>query len=150
MFDEGRAGAWMRDARELARDTRTGRVLAAELAERCALAFGVAGEGGPLRDPEHWLHALAREIADGPPASTLQTAPGSELAVIRLRAHGRTYWMVSNGEATRTYAPHIAQRDALARFEDDVGLKHERVIVHREHIRPEDAAALVARLLGTT
>jgi hypothetical protein len=149
MFDEDSASAWMRSARELARDTRTGRVLAAELAERCALAFGVAGEGGPLSNPAHWLHRVARSVADDVTLSpALRTLPGSELVVIRLRNHGRTYWMVSNGETTRTYAPHIAQRDAIARFEDDAGIKHARVIVHREHHKPEDAAALVAMLIG--
>lgn len=71
-----------------------------------------------------------------------------ELLVIRVRSHGRTYWMVGNDQVTRTYAPHIAQQDAINRFEDEQRVKHERVTVHRDHRRPEDAAALVARTFG--
>jgi hypothetical protein len=149
MFDEETARAWMREARELARDRCSGRVLADELAERAALAFGVAGEGGPLADPEHWLHRVARDVAerasDAPRAPTMRP----ELLVIRVRNHGRTYWMIANGRhCTRTYAPHVSQQDAITRFEDELGVKHERVTVHRDHRPPEGAAALVARTFG--
>jgi hypothetical protein len=149
-FDEDSARAWMREARELARDQCTGQVHADELAERCALAFGVGDEGGPLSDPQHWQRRVAREAAAEVPLSVTAAPepPVRELVVIRMRNHARTYWMISNGETTRTFAPHVAQGNAIKRFEDELRVKHARVVVHRQHHTPEDAAGLVARTLG--
>jgi hypothetical protein len=139
-FDPAEVRAWLRAAVELARDLRTGEVLAAELAERCALAFGVAGESGPLSDRSHWLHALAREEAAA-------ADPLSALVLVRIRHQSRTYWMAGDRGRTMTYAPHVTQRQAVQRFEGTTGRRHAELLVYREHHHPADAAALLSRLL---
>lgn len=146
-FDEESARAWMRGAVELARDTRTGEVIATELAERCALAFGVAGSGGPLDEPEHWLHVAAATIA-----ATAAESPADlpELLLVRTRRLGpwRTYWTVSNGETTRTYAPHVTQSVAISRFEQECGKRHARLTIERTHRLPREAAELIEQHFG--
>lgn len=131
---------WLRAAVKLARDLRTGEVIAAELAERCALAFGVAEESGPLSDPKHWLHQLAGEAA-------LDAEPLSALVLVRIRHQARTYWMAGDRARTMTFAPHVTQRQAVMRFEAETGRRHAALHVYREHHHPADAAALLSRLL---
>ncbi len=143
MFSEAAARAWMLESLELARDLETGRVLARELAERCALAFGEAGALGPLDDPAHWLHALARQLA-------AEATPAGELVVMRMRAQGRTYWMVADREASRTYAPHVTYHHAIARFERELTRRHTRVVTYRDHRKPTAAAELLARTFGAS
>lgn len=62
LLDPTAALAWMAQHAEDHRDG-CGDVNLTSLAEACADAFGVADEGGPLDDPDHWIWELALEAA---------------------------------------------------------------------------------------
>lgn len=137
-FTEDAARSWMRGAVELARDESTDEVLVEELAERCALAFGVAGAGGPLDDAAHWLHRIAREVA-------AEAAPRGELLVVRIRAHGRTYWCLADGEERRSYGPRVSIHDAVERFQLERGRTYASVRKVPKHHSVTEAQALIER-----
>ena len=72
----------------------------------------------------------------------------AELMLVRIRHHGRTYWMASNGECTRSYAPHVSQSAVIERFEAETGARHDPVLLHRAHHKPSEAERLFAKVFS--
>jgi hypothetical protein len=82
--------------------------------------------------------------------STLDAEPLDELVLIRIRSNARTYWMLSDLALTRVYSPQVAEREAIARFEQESGRTHVRLVAHRRHHKPEQANALIEALRART
>jgi hypothetical protein len=74
--------------------------------------------------------------------------PTQLLLVVRMRNHGRTYWLIADGLLRRTYPPHVSERVAIARFSAETGRAYDRVITHREQHSPAEAAAKIKRSFG--
>jgi hypothetical protein len=68
-----------------------------------------------------------------------------ELVVIRVRNHGRTYWLVADAAQTRAYPPHVSERVAIARFSAETGREYLRVTTFRQQHTPAAAAQKIKR-----
>ncbi len=78
---------------------------------------------------------------------TLTGEASDALLIVRLRHQSRTYWMLADRGHSRTYAPHVSQRAAIALFEQETGRTHANHRTFADHRTPAAAQELIARVL---
>jgi hypothetical protein len=71
---------------------------------------------------------------------------GDELALVRMRNHGRTYWIAADREQRMDFAPHITRQVAIERFKAASGRAHARIVLYHKHHTPQQAQRLLTQL----